>query len=223
MRTVLTAATIGLGLILASSIVWAQSRADASQNVRRVGPRINAALLISGGENARCQSGNINDAWVVTVSDSSGLSRYISGSGGCFVLPITERIGTQINVSGVLQDTTAVPGSPNLTEGAISITEDCMNVEGFAVGLSATSASEFDPGDPDNVVNSQGYGFFWYDSDSDLKPGPYSYTVTGCSNQDCPTATAYYNSDSLPGTPPNCTVLNSFPAVAQKSASAKVQ
>jgi hypothetical protein len=222
MKSALKTAIAVLGLMIAASGAWGQSQADgALARGHRRGARINAALLFSGGENARCQTGNINDAWVVTVSDQSGLSRYISGSGegGCFVLPITERVGTQVTVTGVLQDTTAIPGSPGLAGSAISISEDCLNVEGFSAGLAANSGSEFDPNDPDNIVNTQGFGFFWYDSDSDLKPGPYSYTVAGCSNQDCPTATVYYNSDSIPGAPPSCTVLSAFPATAQKNSS----
>jgi hypothetical protein len=175
---------------------------------------INAALMFSGGQNADCVFGNATNAWVVTVSvaDNRNLSQYISGggSGGCAVLPIAVTTGTQINVTGVLQDAAAIPGG-NAAGEISSISEGyCFNVEGFSVGLAAASGSEFDPLNPANIINRQGYGFFWYDSDNDLKPGPYSDTVVGCSGQDCSTATEAYNTAG-PSNGGSCTVLPPFP------------
>jgi hypothetical protein len=175
--------------------------------------------MISSGENILCQRGNINDAYVVTVSaaSKSGLVRYISGggAGACVVLPVTVPVGTQINVSGVLQDTAAIPGA-SIRDNMVPTSESCFNVEGFSLGLAANDSSEYDPADSSNVINSQGYGFFWYDSDSNLKPGPYSYTVIGCGAKNCPTSTAYYNTDDASMAAPSCTVLKPFPASAQR-------
>ena len=165
--------------------------------------------MLASGESPNCQIGNINDAYVVTVSptDKRGSIRYISGSGtACVVLPITAKIGTELSITGVLQDTAAIPGGA-VSSRSSAISEDCFNVEGYSVGLAVNNASEFDPADPSNIINAQGYGFLWYDSDNDLKPGPYKYTVVGCSGHDCPTATTYYNSDSLPGAAPSCAIL----------------
>jgi hypothetical protein len=220
MKTALNTAIFGLSFIFTMSCAWGQSQpVTTSEKVLQQGPRANAALILSSGESPTCRLGNINDAYVVTVSASNkpGLLRYISGSGegSCVVLPLAVPVGTQITVTGVLQNTTAVPGGAPASN-TISTTEDCFNIEGFSVGLSANNASEYDPADPANIINTQGYGFFWYDSDNDLKPGPYSYTVAGCSGQGCPTATTYYNTDTVPGIPTSCTVLSSFPAVAQK-------
>src|SRR5215469_1136310 len=212
MKTALHKAMIMWGFFAVAASAWAKSPpgiADISIGRKRA---INAALMFSGGESLICQSGNIDDAFVVTVSVSGNpnLSRYISsgGVGGCVVLPIALRVGAQINVTGVLQDTSAIPN--NAAASITSINDGCFNVEGFSVGLAANSGSEFDPLDPDNLINTQGYGFFWYDSDDDLKPGPYSYTVVGCSGQNCSTATNYYNTDSSPGAG-TCTVLLPFP------------
>ena len=170
--------------------------------------KINAAIMFSGGENSTCVLGNINDAWVVTVSTVGGkpISEYISSAGpSCVVLPLSLALGTQINVTGVLQDTDSIPGgsaSPNIA----SIMESCFNVEGFSVGLASNSGSEFNPQDPSNIINSQNYGFLWYDSDSNIKPGPYSYTVQGCASDNCPLQVASYNTDD-PTNMTLCTVL----------------
>jgi hypothetical protein len=212
MKTALGKAMIVWGFFAVAANAWAKSPPGIADI--RIGRKqvINAALMFSGGESATCQMGNIADAFVVTVSVSGNpnLSRYISGGGlgGCVVLPIALRAGAQIDVTGVLQDTGAIPN--NAAASISSISEGCFNVEGFSVGLAANSGSEFDPLDPDNIINRQGYGFLWYDSDSDLKPGPYSYTVVGCSGENCSTATNYYNTDSSPGAGA-CTVLLPFP------------
>jgi hypothetical protein len=210
---------IGLSLTLVASSASARSRlGEIFETTHKHQPKVNAALMLSGGENSACRMGNIDDAYVVTVSTSNdqGLPMYISATGqSCVVLPISAAVGTELSITGVLQDTAAIPGSGLINE-TVSISEGCFNVQGFSVGLAANSASEFDPGDPANIVNAQGFSFFWYDSDNNLKPGPYKYTVVGCSGLDCPTATAYYNTDSLPGVPPTCTVLNPFPSRKMK-------
>jgi hypothetical protein len=214
MRTRPNIALISLGLIIAASRAWGNPGFGMiSEGVHEREPKVNAALMLSEGENRDCQTGNIADAWVVIVSitNSPGLSTYISSGGGaCVVLPITSAPGQHINVTGVLQDTGAIPGAESQIAGEPPA-EDCFNVEGFSIGLAANSSSEYDPRNPANLVNAQGYGFFWYDSDSDLKPGPYDYTVVGCSGHDCPTATTYYNTDGLPGVPPPCAILTPFP------------
>jgi len=213
MKTGLNGAIIALGLVIVASVVLRSVPALAEEGASHP-PAVTAALMFTGGESAKCLFGNIADAYVVTVSvsdnsDNLANSKYISGSGGCVVLPIALKTGTKINVTGVLQDTDAIPGG-DPTGRLNAISEDCFNVEGFSVGLAAGTGSEFNPLDPANIINEQGYGFFWYDSDNDLKPGPFSYTVVGCSGEDCSTATSFYNTDG-PSTGATCTVLPPFP------------
>lgn len=202
---------VGLLLIIGAGVVQAQSENGAlSKPDGRQKRRVTAALMFSGGESAICQKGNINDAYVVTISimGKPKLTTYVSGIAvGCTILPLMVPVGTQITVTGVLQDTAAIPGG-EISDSVAPTIEDCFNIEGYSVGLAANSTSEFDPTDPNNIINAQGYGFFWYDSDSDLKPGPYGYKVVGCARHDCPARTVYYNSDPVSGTAPPCTVLN---------------
>jgi len=213
MKSGLNKTIIVLGFVLVARVLLRSVPAMAHDG-RSDQATINAALMFTGGENAICELGNISDAYVVTVSvaDNPNLSEYISSSQGCVVLPITVATGTQINMTGVLQDTDAIPGG-DPTGRLNAISEDCFNVEGFSVGLAAGTGSEFNPLDPANIINEQGYGFFWYDSDNDLKPGPFSYTVVGCSGEDCSTATSFYNTDG-PSTGATCTVLPPFPPVS---------
>ncbi len=211
MRTTLNTVVVGLGLLIVTSSAWGQTEPGVvSGRPGKCKPIVNAALMISGGEKLQCTFGNIDDVYVVAVnvSTKSKPRRYIlSSAEGCVVLPITAALGTHIEVTGVLQDTDAEPGASGLSDSASSVSENCFNVEGFSVGLGANSQSEYNPQDPANIINAQGYGFFWYDSDSDLKPGPYDYTVVGCSGHSCPTKATYYNTDSLP-VPPACAVLD---------------
>ena len=172
-------------------------------------PLINGAIMITGGEVNRCTFGNIDDVWVVTVTalNAKGVlraRRYISGSGNsdCMILPLLGWPGSTVTITGVLQDTLAIPGFASKTPAQIS--EDCFNVEAFTVGL-APVASGFNPQDPANVVNAQGYGLAWADSDSSLQPGPASYTVAGCGAGDCPTEPAIFNTDDNFAT--SCTLL----------------
>ena len=191
---------------------------------------INAAIMISAGENYQCQFGNINDAYIVEVTslDDPDHPRFITSSENagfsCVILPIAARPGTHITITGVLQDTTAIPSFliPNRSALAAKgsayvinptdppIVEGCFNVEGFSVGLSVGNDSEYNPLARENRVNDQGYGLLWYDSDSDLKPGPYDYKVISCGSRmrDCPTSADYFNTDPVPFTNlPKCTVL----------------
>jgi hypothetical protein len=221
MKSAFEAVLIAVVFAISVGFAWARQHetAEKSEVSSTRAPRSNAAIMLSSGENILCQRGNLNDLYIVTVSiaSKSGVARYISGggAGGCAVLPITVPVGTQINVSGVLQDTAAIPGA-SMRDDLISTSESCFNVQGFSVGLAADGSSEYDPADSSNIVNSLGYGFFWYDSDSDLKPGPYSYTVVGCGGKSCPTSTTYYNTDDSPIVAPSCTVLKPFPVSAQK-------
>ena len=218
MKAALTTIGIGLGWLMMCGSAWAQAEPTVNTKLVHVAKsRINAALMLSAGESPSCQTGNISSVYVVIISTSNkpSVSRHISSSEvqGCAVLPITLAKGTQLTITGVLQDTAAIPGG-SISDSTISVTEGCFNVEAFALGLTGSSSSEYDPSSSANIVNTQGFGFAWYDSDQDLKPGPYSYTVTGCAGG-CSTATSYYNTDSLTGPPTACSVLSPFPAVAQ--------
>jgi hypothetical protein len=218
MKLALRGAVIVIALIICAGSLWAKSTNHA-KSPKSGKARVNAALMLSGGESARCQLGNINDAYVVAVTSSANpsVSRFVSGvgAGSCVVLPITLKTGTQIQITGVLQDTASISGGIAQApfDPATSISESCFNVEAYAVGLAADSGSEYDPQDPSNVINTQGFGFLWYDSDNNLKPGPYTYSVAGCSGVNCPVSVSYYNTDSSSGG--GCTVLESFPAVSQ--------
>src|ERR1700688_2570179 len=124
MKTALTAALIGLGLLIATSSAWAQSQSCMAVSAT-VGckPEANAALMISGGESPKCQLGNISDVYVVTVSTFVNLEQrtYIRSAQGCAVLPITAAIGTRIKITGVLQDTGAQPGAPGLPDSPVNV------------------------------------------------------------------------------------------------------
>jgi hypothetical protein len=180
-------------------------------------PIVNAALMISGGENFQCTFGNINDTYIVEVlsADDPDKPRFITSGSPCVVLPITAKPGTDIGITGVLQDTLAIFGTPLLSRRGSAyvihptnpIVEGCFNVEGFSVGLGAIPGSEYDPRASENIINNQGYGLFWYDSDEDLAPGPYHYKVVSCYGHNCPTETTYYNSDAPGAGTQNCTVL----------------
>ncbi len=175
------------------------------------GKRVTAAIMISGGENAVCRLGNIADTAIVRVNTSThSLRRYIemSGLGNCAVLPITAPVGSRVVISGVLQDTLAIPGAASsLNSPSTQVVESCFNVEAFSLGLAANSQSEFDPQDLTNIINAQGFGFMWYDSDNDLKPGGFGYSIVGCSGRTCPTTVAYFNTDTFSVALPNCAVL----------------
>ena len=115
-------------------------------------PLINGAIMITGGEVNRCTFGNIDDVWVVTVTalNAKGVlraRRYISGSGNsdCMILPLLGWPGSTVTITGVIQDTLAIPGFASKTPAQIS--ENCFNVEAFTVGL-APVASGFNPQDP---------------------------------------------------------------------------
>ena len=173
---------------------------------------ITGSIMITGGEVNQCTFGNIDDAWVVTVTalNAKGVvraRRYIPGSGNssCVILPLTGWPGSTITITGVLQDTLAIPGfTPNQTQ-APTVFESCFNVEAFTVGLAAV-ASGFNPQDPANIIDAQGYGLAWDDSDATLRPGPATYTVVGCGAGNCPTDPAIFNTDDNYGA--TCQVLS---------------
>lgn len=208
------AASAICGLISANSVAMAHGTPDMKGAAMR--PTVTAALMIVGGEKATCRIGNINDQFVVMVGNGNqATSRFITGVGlPCYVLPILAPAGTQISLNGVLQDTAAVPNNALESNVGPTVVEDCYNVEISTVGLTADGGSEFDP--TTSAINAQGYGFAWYDSDTDLKPGPYTYTVTGCDGQSCPLATTAYNTDGGPYGA--CTILAPYPNVAQRQA-----
>jgi hypothetical protein len=148
---------------MSAGVLQGQSSGNGALSERgaRRKPRVTAALMLSGGESAACQMGNTNNAFVVTIRilGKPKLTTYISGGAvGCTVLPLTVPVGTQITVTGVLQDTAAIPGG-EISDNLAPTIEDCFNVEGYSVGLATNGASEFDPTDPNNIINAQGYGF----------------------------------------------------------------
>lgn len=217
MKAAIQLGCIVLGLAVGLCNAWGKSGHPSGSKKSAKTP-VNAALMLSGGESSRCLLGNSNDTYVVTVSSPSNskVARFISGigSGSCVVLPITLATGSELQITGVLQVTSSISGG--LMQAPInptSVSEDCFNVDGYSVGLAANSQSEFDPQDSANIINDQNFGLFWYNSDNNLKPGPYSYTVAGCSGANCPVSTTYYNSDSPIGDA--CTVLEPFPMVSQ--------
>jgi hypothetical protein len=122
---------------------------------------------------------------------------------GCVIIPIAEPIGTQIGIVGLLKDTLAIPSfAPNTQSPAVS--QGCFNVEAFTVGL-ASVGSEFDPQDPANIIDAQGYGFAWLGTEDSLRPGS-RYAVAGCGGHSCPTTTAIsFNTVTGPGG--TCTVM----------------
>ncbi len=172
-------------------------------------PPITGAIMVTSGEVSDCTYGNIDASYVVIVTALTAKGvvrarRFFPGSGNsfCVIQPLTGWVGTQVQITGVLQDTLAIPGfAPG---DAPVIAESCFNVEAFTVGLAAAGA-EFDPQDPANIIDAEGYGLAWYDSDTSLKPGPSYYTVTGCAGN-CPTNPAIYNTDDNFAV--GCQVLN---------------
>ena len=180
------------------------------------GQRVTAAIMFSAGA-APNPGANGNDAVIVEVS-TKRVRRFISGGDleamHCAVLPLTVPVGTTVLITGVLQDTFARGGPADPTE-VRAPTESSANaipfsplfdVEGYSTGLGIL-ASEFDPTLPANMIAGTAYGFAWYDSDVDGRPGPYSYTVTGCGNKSCSTKINDFNqlTPVLAGAP--CTVL----------------
>jgi hypothetical protein len=170
-----------------------------------------AMLMITSGESAKCATGNVNVAWVAIIrkSDNSMRSRrYVSSIDGCAILPIKAPIGTQITISGIMGDRLATHGlSP--TPSTPTVTEGCFNNEVFSLGLETEGAiGQLDPQDPNDIINSQGYGLAWAQTDIDGLSGGTAQTfkVVGCGHN-CQKPLAIFNTDF--GTIPNpgCPVL----------------
>jgi hypothetical protein len=166
----------------------------------------NAVLMISDGEKTQCTFGNVATLWIVVVHTSTlgSVKRYWGDAQHCALLPIRAKVGATVSIIGILQDTDAIPGGahPSIQAPAqapvLNVQENCFNVEAFSIGLAANEGSQFDPQDPSNSVNGDGYGLAWFNSDNSLKPGPFSYTVAGCNGQPCPITTQYFNTDNVP-------------------------
>jgi hypothetical protein len=171
--------------------------------------RRNAVLMISSGENSACQMGNASDIWIAIIHTSTlgSVRRYVGDAHACVLLPIRAKLGATVSITGILQVTGAIPGGasrPSIQAPVPNVQEGCFNVEAFSIGLVANIGSEFDPQDPAHIVNGDGYGFLWYNSDGNLKPGPFAYTVAGCDGQPCRITTEYFNTDNIPTA---CTLL----------------
>jgi hypothetical protein len=179
--------------------------------------RVTAAIMFSGGDDTSVGATE-NYAAIVEVS-TKNVRRFVTQdqfSGGCVVLPLTFPVGTTVEITGAFQGAASVPGSvlpfaatetraPNAATAITVI--DGFDVEGYSTGLGPLR-SEFDPTAAANMIaTGAGYGFAWYDSFGNLKPGPYSYKVTGCGRKSCSTKVGYFNQINTHETPPFCTVL----------------
>jgi hypothetical protein len=191
MKTVVIAAA--LTVALATTLTVAQARA--------------AVIVVTSAENSICQTGNVNVAWFVVFykANSSKRSdrRYISSlDNKCMVLPVTAPNGTQIVAAGMLGDRLATNGlSPSVTEG-------CFNVEAYSVGLASDGdPRQFNPQDPNNIINDQGYGLFWDETDADSQQ-TFEFTVVGCGGPGkCQMPKTVYNTDIGLTDSSGCTVL----------------
>jgi hypothetical protein len=135
-----------------------------------------AMIMITSGESSQCQFGNMNVAWMVVVRkpNSTRASRkYVSSLDGCTMIPITEPIGSEIIISGMIEDRLSVQGlAPTVTQG-------CFNVEAYSVGLASENVGDLNPQDPNNIINDQGYGLFWDQTDIATDRAKV-YRVNGC-------------------------------------------
>jgi hypothetical protein len=175
------------------------------------GQRVTAAIMFSGGDDTSVGA-TANYASIVEVS-TKNVRRFITQGqfgGACVVLPLTFPAGTTVEITGVMQGAASVPGSvppfaPNAAN-AISVVGG-FDVEGYSTGLGPLR-SEFDPTAAANMIpTGAGYGFAWYDSTQDSKPGPYSYKVAGCGRKSCSTKVEYFNQINTHETLTACTVL----------------
>jgi len=166
-----------------------------------------AMIVITSAENTRCQTGNINVAWIVILHRSDNFTRagrrYITSlDNKCVVLPVDAPVGSQIMVSGILADRLAVNGL------APSVNEDCFNAEAYSIGLSSNGdPRETNPQDPSNIVNEQGYGLFWDETDADAQQ-TFGFMVVGCgAGVKCQMPKTIYNTDTGLINNPGCAVL----------------
>ena len=152
--------------------------------------------MLTSGESAACSFGNINVAWVVIVrktADSTRISRrYVTSLDGCAMIPIKSPIGTQIQISGIMQDRGAINGlSPSLP----TVTEGCFNTEAYSVGLKVGGPDELDPTDPGNIVDPKGFGLFWDQQDL-VAARSETFVVKGCPSGGCRRPTMKFNTDT---------------------------
>ena len=170
------------------------------------GPHVHAVIIVTSAENPTCAPGNVNVAWVIIIrktDDPTRASRrYVSSLDGCADIRVKALVGTQITISGIMQDRLAIQGlSPSLP----TINEQCFNTEAYSVGLTDAGFNEIDPNDLSNIINAQGYGLFWDITDM-FTEEPMTFVVTGCAGGRCPQANTIFNTDT--GTQPNtCPVL----------------
>jgi hypothetical protein len=174
--------------------------------------RNKAVIVVTSGENARCQGENAQAVWVIIVRDGKGRiqRRYITSLDSfdmtsqnfCVILPITAPIGTQIIISGLLAGRGPLDGlSP-------SVTEQCFNAEAYSVGLSSEGAvGQLNPQDPNNIVNAQGYGLFWDETDTAAE-NTDKLTVVGCGEGvKCQMPKTVFNTDTGLTSNSGCEVL----------------
>ena len=172
-------------------------------------PPITGAIMVTSGEVSDCTYGNIDASYVVIVTALTAKGvvrarRFFPGSGNsfCVIQPLTGWVGTQVQITGVLQDNVAIPGfapgdAPVIAESSFQRRGVYRRPSGRRRGVRSQ--------DPANIIDAEGYGLAWYDSDTSLKPGPSYYTVTGCAGN-CPTNPAIYNTDDNFAV--GCQVLN---------------
>jgi hypothetical protein len=176
-----------------------------------------AIIVITSAESAACDLENVNVAWIMILRRFDDLSRigrhYVSSldnqplSSPCVVLPVDAPVGTEITVSGILADRGSTDGL------APSVAEGCFNAEAFSVGLATGSVNgvgEINPQDPTNIINEQGYGLFW--DETDFAPSTsqhtYTFTVVGCgAGVKCQMPKTIYNTDTGLINNPGCAVL----------------
>ena len=97
------------------------------------GPRVHAVIVVTSAESPSCATGNIHVAWVIVVRKTDDLTRfsrrYVSSLDGCAVIRIKAPVGTQITISGIMQDRLATQGPfPSLP----AIHERCFNTETYS-------------------------------------------------------------------------------------------
>jgi hypothetical protein len=178
-----------------------------------------AVIVITTGELRQCTFGNINVAWVIILQRADNVTRagrrYITSEDitpelghNCIVLPVDLPAGSQIRLSGILADRLAVNGL------APSVNEDCFNAEAYSVGLSSNPnqiGEQINPQDPTNIINTQGYGLFWDETDAqsqNLGQPAFTFTVVGCGpGVKCPLPKTIYNTDTGLINNPGCPVL----------------
>jgi hypothetical protein len=78
-------------------------------------------------------------------------------------------------------------------------------------GLVEAQNDPYNPQDPMNIINSQGYGLLW--SESEATEGaerPAVYTVVGCKGKNSPVSKTSFNTNTGSGSNKGCQVLMSL-------------